>query len=1382
MKKLLTLVLMLVVFTTALVSCDFSGNSEKLWSTQFDTVIVADATADDVKPIVNHVYNLTMKSPALVAPSTAKADHEIVIGDVGRDISDSAYSKFDRFVDVDSIADEGQSAYLIYAEGGSIAIAYSDIYARDAAITYVVENLTTVDVAPKGTLVRKMFNTLDFIDAYREAQREQQFAELEETLGIPATEMLKNIYSLYGSDLYIWLANLYDPDIGGFYYSNSARDNEGYLPDIESTVQALHIIDNSELSVKYANGWVDLLSDEMKAEMLAFAKGLQSATDGYFYHPQWGTSIGSSRLGRDHGWARELIDSLGAEPLYPYGADRKSSTSAASKLLTAELKSSDAVAAAAKAVSSKVSLTAAFDLSSEKAFSEYLSGLSENSYTIGNTINSNISRIKAAGLWNYLVNYLTEHQYENGLWEPEVSYNAINGCMKLCGVFGANYPNADKAIESIMSVLELPADDAVETICFIYNPWYALDTILSACTVADQQEYRQMLIARAPELITKTYQKLAIFRKDDGGFSMNPDASSSTSQGELVAIPGSPESDVNATGIGISTVVKHMFDCFGLEEPDIYCKYDTMYFLDILDGLGTIVKDVTGTDDPEVITFDDYEAVDGEEVGGMVKYPAASIQNNLGNTTTDEETGNYIFFTSQVVQNPDPNSQLGDLVLYVGDRVYDVNNDGKYADDGTGEMAGTSSSTEFFILNTSNKGDCYIFESDIYFDATTATNLSGDIASISFGKAYTNTEESARVIFTSYEKDGKRYLRLKENWAGADKFTDSEAAAEMPTNEWFKLRVELYKMYDENDQLMVKIKFYVDGKYAGESDSGYYQLSTGGAYLNRAISAIRFGHSRDGRSDFYFDNVYVAKSTKVYVEESIPEFIENNPNDLYDFETDKIESAPYFTIVNLTKGSESEDIRNYIDNSTAATNTAGSFLSIANDPKNSANSVLKIVSNTVSGASETSRIIVSPQVKTAGGQVYVLDFDYFFESENNGTYAAMIGMTLNYGGVSTDTTGQAIYKPTLTDGSDEDSNVDLFFRAGNTENAELNVAGGQWVQIRCVFDTRLKTYAVYMSLDGGSTWTNYMKEVATLKSKKLSTVELTFNATNATNRVQYIDDLSFTVVSELAFDLTDGTQQTYGMPLELVPSDTKVYDFESDLKSNKTGLTIYNAMSKVTDSIDSTTTAKGTAGSFMSLATDPTDATNQVLKVLTNTGSSAAATITLSPFVEKSDGKIYVFEFDYYLESEENTSWGSMDTFNVTSRDYTVVSSQAIYKPTLKDENNDGELDLFFRAGTTSDASLNISGGKWVKVRTVLNDSSKAKTLTTYLSTDGGKTWTNYMGTDGVLARDTYVVQMSLVFNATIAKNRVQYLDNLSFVQTDSVVMLLTNGTTITYN
>ena len=53
------------------------------------------------------------------------------------------------------------------------------------------------------------------------------------------------------------------------------------------------------------------------------------------------------------------------------------------------------------------------------------------------------------------IDYLTEKQYANGLWEPTVSYQSVNGLMKVSTFFNSKkpFPNPDKAIESAMQVL-----------------------------------------------------------------------------------------------------------------------------------------------------------------------------------------------------------------------------------------------------------------------------------------------------------------------------------------------------------------------------------------------------------------------------------------------------------------------------------------------------------------------------------------------------------------------------------------------------------------------------------------------------------------------------------------------------------------------------------------------------------------------------------------------------------------------------------------------------------------------------------------------------------------------------------------------------------------
>ena len=58
--------------------------------------------------------------------------------------------------------------------------------------------------------------------------------DLEKIAPAEVVTSLKKLNSFYeGRNIAVWMANLYDPEIGGFYYSNSARDHEGFMPDID---------------------------------------------------------------------------------------------------------------------------------------------------------------------------------------------------------------------------------------------------------------------------------------------------------------------------------------------------------------------------------------------------------------------------------------------------------------------------------------------------------------------------------------------------------------------------------------------------------------------------------------------------------------------------------------------------------------------------------------------------------------------------------------------------------------------------------------------------------------------------------------------------------------------------------------------------------------------------------------------------------------------------------------------------------------------------------------------------------------------------------------------------------------------------------------------
>ena len=66
---------------------------------------------------------------------------------------------------------------------------------------------------------------------------DNKWAELEKLAAPSVVEALKKLHAFYdGRKIAVWAANLYDPATGGFYYSNSARDNEGYAPEDRKSV------------------------------------------------------------------------------------------------------------------------------------------------------------------------------------------------------------------------------------------------------------------------------------------------------------------------------------------------------------------------------------------------------------------------------------------------------------------------------------------------------------------------------------------------------------------------------------------------------------------------------------------------------------------------------------------------------------------------------------------------------------------------------------------------------------------------------------------------------------------------------------------------------------------------------------------------------------------------------------------------------------------------------------------------------------------------------------------------------------------------------------------------------------------------------------------
>ena len=370
------------------------------------------------------------------------------------------------------------------------------------------------------------------------------------------------LYEIFHDGMYVWLAGLLDCEYGGISYSTSARDTDGYLPDIESTTQGIGLA--RSLGVIRDEGD---LHPQFVERTLAFAKSLEDPDDGYLYHPQWGKDITVGRKGRDLDSSIGVIRRLGGVPDYPTALDR----------IKASEKSDDQGSSVPE------------HLRSREAFISYLEGydICNQSYPKGHNISSQRTQIAAAGLGDVCIDFINSFQRpDTALWEDKVDYESANGLLKISTLYPAfhrEYPNALTAIRTEIAVTL--SDEPVNGITDIYNPWIAfgilLDNVKEFGGEEKLREARALITDNAVKMIRRSKEKLATFYKPDGSFSYGPRYSSATSQGAPAAVPHSVEGDVNATALADATRAK-ILSILGIDTGTPFGDEDRAIFYDLV--------------------------------------------------------------------------------------------------------------------------------------------------------------------------------------------------------------------------------------------------------------------------------------------------------------------------------------------------------------------------------------------------------------------------------------------------------------------------------------------------------------------------------------------------------------------------------------------------------------------------------------------------------------------------------------------------------------------------------------------------------------------------------------------------------------------------------
>ena len=388
---------------------------------------------------------------------------------------------------------------------------------------------------------------------------------------------MKDHYKLYGESVYLWLAGLYDKNIGGFYYSNSGRDNEPFLPDIESTNQATNLL--------LVSGVFEKPEDfplAMREQMTKFCQSLISPTDGYIYHPQWDYNdpnwkMKDSRLGRDLGWATHMAEKFNFKYPYPTANERLAASLASNR-------------------SDEEKIDIAPHLRSAEAFVEYLESYNweTDAYFSGNNVAAQMYQIMAAGLTDVAIDFLNKKQNpETGLWGVQQGYVGINALLKISGCYReakAVMPNSDKAMQAAIDCIT--SDEECGTTCYQYNAWFSVSNILEILrnigtpeANAEAEKALKVLYKGAPEAIRATTEKVRKFAKPDGAFSYFQKTSTGFSQKAPVSIHITVESDVNASVIATTGTTRNMYIALELMDYFVpfYDEEDREKFLNAID-------------------------------------------------------------------------------------------------------------------------------------------------------------------------------------------------------------------------------------------------------------------------------------------------------------------------------------------------------------------------------------------------------------------------------------------------------------------------------------------------------------------------------------------------------------------------------------------------------------------------------------------------------------------------------------------------------------------------------------------------------------------------------------------------------------------------------
>ena len=820
-----------------------------IYSEKADAVlVVGDGVSEANLSLIKSAYlKQTGKNIKVSSFDSARANHEIICGRTEREISQKAY----RLLTVMEKESDEDVGYVIYSDGKSVAIAFDEAkYGVHSALTEAVDVFVSRYMTSPtlkcgiGTLGKDSFDPIEWqnakdeesIEVFWKLKSEQILSEVggDEALTEEILKELKTFYGLYNIDhkTVTWLANLYDPVSGGFYYSNSARNNEGYLPDLESTADAIALI-KAVLS-GYNGNLYDYFGEEISARFVSFARDMQNEVNGYFYHPQWtkeAVDKNLQRRSRDLDNALYILSYFGAIPKYdtPNGVKGDYAIPTGKSLTLPLSTSAMAAVSAVSSLENEDEIYIPAHLLTKESFEGYLSSLSLSSspYAVaeqldllGYQIAARDVQLEEEGenfrLSTILSSYLERYQNKEGLWgassvDKSEKLKAVYKIASIYTKLEKIIPKSNLTVGTITAIITDESSDTAE-ISGLSDAWVALAAVLNNVSKYNSGTAIQtvdLFYSKLSELIVSTRTKLIPLIKDDGSFSDVSSNSSGTRWGMPVAPANRDEGNVNATLTAIKTVYLSVFDSIGIGSVPIFNTADRMIFQKTLLDMGVIIKN-------EIV---ESEPIDFES-------------ENVGNTT-----GEAIFEIS---------SATSAIITDVGGEFGNVLNI-KSIDSSSYDML------EFPIKSSVVGASCNIADFDMCILEGTEN---GAVLQIGL--------QSDMYMLTVNVKDG--VVMIHEDSSRTESLTKRhDLGIKANVGEWFNLRIEHYA----GNRDTVRIKVFFNGECIAVTDN-FYGNYNATSEPKTSYQRLRFRAMASTDLNMLLDNIVSEQNYKAYFPETDP--------------------------------------------------------------------------------------------------------------------------------------------------------------------------------------------------------------------------------------------------------------------------------------------------------------------------------------------------------------------------------------------------------------------------------------------------------------------------------------------------------------------------------